>query len=139
MAKNMSEDERLTRLAAIALQGTDGSMTDWAWDHAGRALFQPLGADQGTLNHSPMMYRAFSPLTSSADAYTLEDALRMQVVYETHGDAVSIRISDAKSGVATFRTQRVGDSTMKTRMAAVTQHAAVYAVTQWHDALTVIQ
>lgn len=120
--KTMSEDERMTRLAGVAL---GRKMGHWKWDGAHRGLY---AADE----HDARKYMSFAPLTSHADAYVMEDALEMDIQYVTapsrDGSTTSIRITDKLRGGHVFRTPLPNETTLMTRMAAVTHYAALCAI-----------
>lgn len=120
--KTMSEDERMTRLAAVAL---GRKMGNWKWDGAHRGLYM---ADE----QDARKYMSFSPLTDRAHAYEMEDLLEMDIQYVTAasklGAITSIRITDKLRGGHVFRTPRGDETTLMARMAAATHYAALCAI-----------
>jgi len=110
-------DEFITRKAAVAM-GLDE--TQYEWEAGMRFLWQRGGAAR------------FSPLADPADAYRLEDKLRIVVRYKSHvyGSGkvkLGILVSNDVAGAVHHA---VADSTssLEGRMYAVTQFAALHTL-----------
>lgn len=120
----MTRNENITRLAARAVdfQLSPG----WAWiddgEHVG--FFECFGGDID-------LKVGFAPLSAPADAYRMEDKLRMEVTYRVMaqaangGQALVISVRTHGHGGAVMHTVPHHHSSLKGRMFAVTQFAAL--------------
>ena len=112
----MNRLEELTRGAAAAI-GLD--VSTWPWAQEDLALRGPA-----TQYHDVN----FSPLKNPADAYTVEDKLRITVVYIMHEDqSVTLRVYSPSHGGGIMQAVKEG-ATLEARMYAITQYAALTAL-----------
>lgn len=115
----MNRAEEMTRMAATAF-GYD--LAGHVWFEKALGFFDPA---------QPI--RNFCPLSNKAQAYELEDKLRMEVMYRTghsasNGPYIVISVRTFGHGGAVMHTVRDGESTITERMYAVTQFAALHSV-----------
>ena len=122
----MNRAQEMTRMAAAAY-GYD--LRDHIWIDHKLGFFPAKNGRTPSIDVS----KGFAPLSDHADAYKLEDRLRMEVAYRAVGAATGhvslvISVRTQGHGGAVMHTVPAGAYTLTERMYAVTQFAALHSV-----------